>query len=211
MKEVQNVEVNLQTCGRLNGASGNKGGVSISLRLGDTCIAFVTCHLNAHMEELERRNQDYCTINACLHPPQSDYVETEGVEEVSIDDTREIEVANRHDLVIFFGDLNYRLAPPLGTKEAMTKEILRCIRDKDWEQMMQYDQLSTEQKAGRILHGYKEAAITFAPTFKLSKNRDHPDPALRYNSKRVPSYCDRILYKEVLDKAKETQEREESD
>lgn len=198
LKDVEDVEVNLQTCGRLNGVSGNKGGINVNLRVGDTSIAFIACHLNAHMEELERRNQDYRTINAGLHPSHLEFEQPEGMDDLNLDDTREIEVANRHDVVFFFGDLNYRLEPPQsGALEIMCEEVLLCIREQDWRKLMQYDQLRTEQTAGRIFHGYNESAINFAPTFKFSKKKTDPDPAVRYNLKRVPSYCDRILYKEV--------------
>ncbi|CAJ0594617.1 unnamed protein product [Cylicocyclus nassatus] len=38
---------------------GNKGGTAISLRLNDTLVCFVNCHLAAGTGELERRNQDF--------------------------------------------------------------------------------------------------------------------------------------------------------
>ncbi|KAK6051768.1 endonuclease/exonuclease/phosphatase family protein, partial [Cooperia oncophora] len=42
---------------------GNKGGTAISLKLNDTLVCFVNCHLAAGTGELERRNQDFRDIS----------------------------------------------------------------------------------------------------------------------------------------------------
>lgn len=55
------------------------------------------------------------------------------------------------------------------------------------------DELLTELGAGRVFAGWQTTPPTFKPTFKLT-------PGLRkceYDRKRVPSWCDRVLWKSL--------------
>lgn len=192
-KLVRGTEVLFQTCGRLNGKSGNKGGVCINIGLGALNVSFISSHLAAHREKeyLERRNKDFATIAAQLHP-------TDDVFGNAPPGALDVEVLNRHDLVFWLGDLNYRLDLQLGTKEAMWEEACTCIEEEAWEQLLEFDQLRAQQASGLAFHGFQEGTINWAPTFKLKKGVDvlaTKKPQDRYNKKRVPAYCDRILWK----------------
>jgi hypothetical protein len=162
--QVSGISSSLQTCGRLDGLSGNKGGLSVSLRLGDTRLSFFNSHLNAHTENMVRRNEDTRQI---LQGLQS----VEG-----------FEPTNAH-YSFFFGDLNYRLVME-------HEDVLAGVEKADWENLLKTDQLKDQQGQGKFLANFREAPISFAPTFKVKRK-----VPLTYSDERVPSYCDRVLWK----------------
>jgi len=93
--------------------------------------------------------------------------------------------SNENDVVVLMGDLNYRLAI---TDKSIVEQI---IEKKDWSLLLANDQLLQERSKGNILNDYREALINFPPTFKFEVGTNH------YETKkgRVPSWCDRILWK----------------
>ena len=54
---VHHVQTSSAACG-IGGVMGNKGGLVAKLGIGCQTLCFVSCHLAAHTEHLERRNQD---------------------------------------------------------------------------------------------------------------------------------------------------------
>ncbi|KAG1658758.1 hypothetical protein FOA52_001300 [Chlamydomonas sp. UWO 241] len=86
-----------------------------------------------------------------------------------------------HDVVVWAGDLNYRIK---GT----TAGVLAALTAGMHEVLLVNDQLRAEQRAGRAFVGFREQPLTFPPTFKHVMNSDE------YNPKRVPSWTDRVLF-----------------
>eukprot|EP00045_Choanoeca_perplexa_P015142 m.184180 g.184180 ORF g.184180 m.184180 type:complete len:504 (+) comp16902_c0_seq1:154-1665(+) len=186
-----------QTCGRLDGLSGNKGGIACTLNIGGARLAFITAHLNAHMHELERRNQDYEKLNRELHDTNDTYGTQRKARAANAQDlTYHVEVMNRNDAVFWFGDLNYRVQPlaDIEAIEEMKKLVYADIKSHNWAGLLAHDQLKAQQKAQTAFHGFEEASIDFAPTFKLNTKSQSLLPKDRYK-KRVPSYCDRVLWR----------------
>ncbi|KDO77093.1 hypothetical protein CISIN_1g0011231mg, partial [Citrus sinensis] len=94
------------------------------------------------------------------------------------------------DMVIFLGDFNYRL-DGITYDEARDFISQRCF---DW--LRERDQLRAEMEAGNVFQGMREADIKFPPTYKFEK---HLAGLAGYDSgekKRVPAWCDRILYRD---------------
>lgn len=165
VEHIHSITNSIQTTGRLGGLSGNKGGLCVSFKVGETRIAFFNAHLNAHTEHLVRRNQD---VQAIFRGTKGHLPHFE---------------ATQANYCFFFGDLNYRVTLP-------HQETLEVIQEKLWARLLSHDQLLDQQAKGLALANFKESLIRFAPTFKVKRNQP-----LVYNSERVPSYCDRILHK----------------
>lgn len=95
-----------------------------------------------------------------------------------------------HDKVIWFGDLNYRIA----LSYADTKKFLT---ENNWDALFEKDQLKIERDAGRVFKGWNEGKIYFAPTYKYSCNSDAyaGETATSNKKRRTPAWCDRILWR----------------
>uniref|UniRef100_A0A2N9EHA8 Inositol polyphosphate-related phosphatase domain-containing protein n=1 Tax=Fagus sylvatica TaxID=28930 RepID=A0A2N9EHA8_FAGSY len=94
------------------------------------------------------------------------------------------------DLVIFLGDFNYRI-DDISYDEARDFISQRCF---DW--LRERDQLRTEMEAGNVFQGMREAVIMFPPTYKFERNQAGLAGYDSGEKKRIPAWCDRILYRD---------------
>eukprot|EP00512_Aurantiochytrium_limacinum_P012017 CAMPEP_0171567424 /NCGR_PEP_ID=MMETSP0961-20121227/1149_1 /TAXON_ID=87120 /ORGANISM="Aurantiochytrium limacinum, Strain ATCCMYA-1381" /LENGTH=836 /DNA_ID=CAMNT_0012121337 /DNA_START=519 /DNA_END=3029 /DNA_ORIENTATION=+ len=98
-----------------------------------------------------------------------------------------------HDLVFWFGDLNYRI------DSFSWRETIELIRQKNLSLLMEHDQLITERAHERVFHKFHEGVINFVPTYKFEPGTNHYDTrGPKDNGKRVPrtpSWCDRVLWR----------------
>ena len=91
---------------------------------------------------------------------------------------------NQYDLVIFSGDLNYRINMEI-------EDCKKIIEAKDYESLLVKDQLYTSIRSKEIeMDDFFEGNIHFPPTYKFQDGTDNYD----YNE-RVPGWTDRILYR----------------
>ena len=91
---------------------------------------------------------------------------------------------NQYDLVIFSGDLNYRI-------NMDKEEVKKLIDSKDIETLLEKDQLYSALNKKEIdLDDFYEGRITFMPTYKFMDGTNDYDYA-----ERVPGWTDRILYR----------------
>ncbi|CAI5480623.1 unnamed protein product [Closterium sp. Yama58-4] len=97
---------------------------------------------------------------------------------------------SQSDLLIWMGDLNYRL------DGVSYEEACSAIARRQYPLLLECDQLRAEMKAGRAFVGMQESAVDFAPTYKFDRGTFKP---LAYDSgekRRVPAWCDRILFRD---------------
>ncbi|KAF0892119.1 hypothetical protein E2562_013494 [Oryza meyeriana var. granulata] len=164
------------------GCLGNKGCISVSMTLHQTSFCFICSHLASGQKEGDefRRNSDVLEI---LRLTLFSRICRRSVRKIP-------EKILEHDKVIWFGDLNYRIA----LNYADTKKFLM---ENNWNALFERDQLKIERDAGRVFKGWNEGKIYFAPTYKYSYNSDAyaSETTTSKKKRRTPAWCDRILWR----------------
>ncbi|XWS58889.1 hypothetical protein CRYUN_Cryun08bG0073700 [Craigia yunnanensis] len=184
-------------------AIGNKGAVSLRLRVYDRIFCFVNCHFAAHLEAVGRRNADFDHVyrtmtfsrpsnlfNTGAAGASSAVQMLCGANPMGVQSLEGMPELSEADMVVFLGDFNYRLD---GVSYDEARDFI-SQRSFDW--LRERDQLRAEMEAGNVFQGMREAVITFAPTYKFDK---HIAGLSGYDSgekKRIPAWCDRILYRD---------------
>ncbi|XP_074596766.1 oculocerebrorenal syndrome of Lowe isoform X2 [Brevipalpus obovatus] len=149
---------------------GNKGGVAIRFDFHDTSMCFVNSHLAAHVEEYERRNQDYNDI--CNRMVFNQFKPPKFIKD--------------HDQVYWFGDLNYRLM------NLTRDQVKKMLDEQSFEDLFKYDQLKDQWEQKKIFKNFQEGQINHSPTYKYDPGTDNWDSS---EKNRPPAWCDRCLWK----------------
>ncbi|XP_061342619.1 type II inositol polyphosphate 5-phosphatase 15-like isoform X2 [Gastrolobium bilobum] len=194
---VGDVDVAAVPCG-FGRAIGNKGAVGLRIRVYDRIMCFVNCHFAAHLDAVGRRNADFDYVYRTMsfsRPTNLLNAATAGTSSSvpifrGTNSAEGMPELSEADMVVFLGDFNYRL-DDISYDEARDFVSQRCF---DW--LRERDQLRVEMGTGNVFQGMREAIITFPPTYKFER---HQAGLAGYDSgekKRVPAWCDRILYRD---------------
>ncbi|XP_071431217.1 inositol polyphosphate 5-phosphatase K isoform X3 [Pithys albifrons albifrons] len=161
----------------LYGYWGNKGGVSIRMSLYGHTICFMNCHLPAHMENTEQRLDDFEKILE---------MQFEG---------ENIPSPLDHDVLFWFGDLNFRIA------DYGIHFVRESINNKRYSLLWEKDQLNMAKKTEAFLKEFIEGPLQFKPTYKFDLYSDVYDTREQKSlfwfneKKRKPAWTDRILWR----------------
>ncbi|XP_068512506.1 inositol polyphosphate 5-phosphatase K isoform X1 [Anas acuta] len=161
----------------LYGYWGNKGGVTIRMSLYGHTVCFINCHLPAHMENTEQRLDDFEKILE---------LQFEGENIPSTLD---------HDILFWFGDLNFRIA------DYGIHFVRESINNKRYNLLWEKDQLNMAKKKEAFLQEFIEGPLQFKPTYKFDLYSDVYDTREQKSlfwfneKKRKPAWTDRILWR----------------
>lgn len=178
-RHINNLQVSPVGVG-LMGYMGNKGSVSVSMSLFQSRLCFVCSHLTSGQKDGadQRRNSDVYEIMRRTH--FSSIFDT---------DADQPQTIPSHDQIFWFGDLNYRI-------NMLDSEVRKLVAKKQWDELLNNDELIKEIQSGRVFANWKEGAINFAPTYKYEINTDRyvGEIPREGEKKRSPAWCDRILW-----------------
>ncbi|ODQ77548.1 hypothetical protein BABINDRAFT_41525 [Babjeviella inositovora NRRL Y-12698] len=160
---ITNIEGRVRKTG-FGGMSANKGGVGVSFKFSGTNFCFISSHLAAGLNNVEERHVDYKSLARGLKFSRNKRIKD-------------------HDVVMWFGDLNYRIL--LGSEE-----VKPMVKQARYGELFEHDQLGLQMTAGESFPYFNEAEIKFAPTYKFDKGTGNYDTS---EKGRVPAWCDRIV------------------
>jgi phosphatidylinositol-bisphosphatase len=173
------------------GMMGNKGGVTIRLQFYDSTLCFICAHLAAHRENVAGRNADFANVYTKIsfeigHEAVQEVIKLGSMSQWAMG-TSSVGVPD-HDIVFWFGDLNYRVDESIPTVR-----VMELSKTGKLDELIEHDQLNIERAAGRVFRDFEEGPLGFRPTYKYQPGTDlyeeRPDKKLR-----APAWCDRILW-----------------
>ncbi|CEO99131.1 unnamed protein product (mitochondrion) [Plasmodiophora brassicae] len=163
--EIRELATRVYGVGPLAGL-GQKGAISVRFAFRGQTFCFVSCHLAANEGARDIRDKQF----------------SDAFEQTSFASPNGSAVPiSAHDHCFVLGDLNYRLLTTRGA-------VLRVASgDSPVAKLLEADELLLTTRSGPLSKGFVEPEVTFLPTYKFADGQFVVD--------RVPSYCDRVLYR----------------
>jgi len=147
---------------------GSKGCVSIRFKVYGVSVSIVNCHLAAHEQFYQDRVDSYNNVLGS-----------------HLYSSKETELILYHDYVFWIGDLNFRL----DSANLTFSEVDLMVSKNEIGKLLSNDQLARARKSGDAFSEFNETLPSFPPSFKYKVGTSV------YDSKRLPAWTDRILYK----------------
>ena len=209
---ISNIVTSKVATGLLNNI-GHKGAVGVHFRLFNKCFNFINVHFNSHQgndsSSLKSKIDDYNKVMRKLrifdeNEEPNDASSQQNTPPMILDDGEHN--PDNKDIIFVFGDLNYRSNLDLENiaqsrasgRESVSYQdfsqdfdtIVDYMNANNFVKLSKIDELKFEMKNKNVFVGFNEERIRFPPTYKYKTGKiDH------LNDKKLPSYCDRILWK----------------
>eukprot|EP01135_Chromosphaera_perkinsii_P002533 Nk52_evm49s224 gene=Nk52_evmTU49s224 len=157
-----------------------KGITALRFRYRSTSMAFINAHLTAHTHLKDTRDAEFVQVVFNL---SFDWIPHTHMKS----DMYDIKL-NKHDIIFWSGDLNYRV-------DCSLEEALKMLRPKGSKEhamndakksLLKYDQL-------KAFVNFKEMEINFEPSYKYVNDSVYDFKASP--PYRTPSWTDRVLWK----------------
>ena len=178
---ISNIETDVIATGFKN-MIGNKGAVQIKFDLVDTSMSFINVHLHSGLNGVAKRNHDIQQIWSRFIYNRTEGSSKGSSNKVHIMPAEALETPSLPDVIIFMGDLNYRI-------NGFKPSIMQAMGKDRYDLLIHSDQLLMERQLGNVPTELKEGHIAFAPTFKRK-----PFDNSSFGLKRNPAWTDRILF-----------------
>lgn len=178
---------------------GNKGGVAAKITIDGTSFCFINAHLAAHEGKKfrEQRHEDVMEIMRSFEKHKS----------------ARVPFMHQFDHIFWMGDLNYRLdtakmipAAASWPHEARFAYVTRLINEGRLCDLANLDELRHAMAQQEVFTGFAEGPLSFSPTFKVQRGGNGVNT--EYQSSRIPSYCDRVLWRSKPMHASHVKQRE---
>ncbi len=188
------------------GGLASKGCVGVGFCIRGVSFLVLVSHFTAYQEQVAARNADYrrtvseLPLKECSHrlqqprrpvnplsPPRQSRRQSilTAISPLHFTVNDQVTTISRFDVVLWAGDLNYRV--DLDREDA---EAFAMLNDVDV--LLDNDQLRHAMVHDGVFEGFTEPGIDFQPTYKYDKGTHKFDSS---GKRRIPSYTDRILYK----------------
>ncbi|KAL5175141.1 Type IV inositol polyphosphate 5-phosphatase 9 [Glycine soja] len=165
---IRHPSVSCVGCG-IMGCLGNKGSISVRFQLHETSFCFVCSHLASGGREGDEKHRNSNVAEI--------FSRTSFPRGPLLDLPRTI--------------LDHEISLPEETTRLL-------VEKRDWDSLLENDQLIMELMSGNMLRGWHEGAIKFAPTYKYCPNSDIYYGCCYHGKKaekrRAPAWCDRIVW-----------------
>ncbi|GEM09551.1 inositolor phosphatidylinositol phosphatase [Rhodotorula toruloides] len=172
----------------MGGRYGNKGAILSRFVIDDSSVCFINCHLAAGQTHKRQRDRDLVDILE----DKSSFSELGSSSPGAYAPGSTGTMVFDHELAILSGDLNYRI-------DARRDNVVSAVASGNFESLLEHDQLLKNLATNQAfrLRSFKEPPITFPPTYKYDPGTDLYDSS---SKRRIPAWCDRILYRSDRDK-----------